>query len=377
MHTLVLIALVVWSLTFVNTVLNLLLIPRIRAGRASTGPGRPLVSIIIPARNEERTIEATVRSFLSQTYPSFELIVVNDRSTDATGTVLDSIASGDRRLNVLHGAPPPPAWLGKPWALHQGSRKARGELLLFVDADLVYAPEAISAAVDTLEAGDAAMITLLPHMQFGSFWEHVAMPMLAIAFFMTLPSWLGNRTKSVRLALGGGTGNLIRRSVYDSFGGHESLRTAVVDDIGLARVVRRHGHRTLALRADHLISLRMYHNAREIVEGFTKNMFAALGRSYLLVLFWLVVGLVCSILPYVFALTGDVAAIVTVGLITLSRVLIFSSLRYRLDNAVLAHPLMMSLWAGIMLRSAWMTGVRGQVLWRGRIYEVESDLKHG
>jgi len=93
--------------------------------------------------------------------------------------------------------------------------------------------------------------------------------------------------------------------------------------------------------------------------------------------FWLAVGLVASLLPYVLALRGDVAAIFTVGLITLSRVLMFRSLRYRLDNAVFAHPLMMSLWIWIMLRSAWKTGVRGQVLWRGRLYDVASDPKRG
>jgi hypothetical protein len=196
------------------------------------------------------------------------------------------------------------------------------------------------------------------------------MPMLAVAFFTILPSWIANRTRSVRLALGGGAGILVRRSAYESAGGHEALKSVVVDDIGLARLIRRHGGRTLALRADHLIHMRMYHGAREILEGFTKNMFSALGRSYVVVSIWFAIGLVCNLLPYAFALTGNTLGIITVGLITLSRVLIFASLGYRLDNAILAHPLMMTFWSGVMLRSAWMTGVQGRVEWRGRTYEA-------
>jgi hypothetical protein len=194
------------------------------------------------------------------------------------------------------------------------------------------------------------------------------MPMLAIAFFTMLPSWLANRTRSVRLALGGGAGMLVTRPAFEEAGGHRALQDAVVDDIGLARLIRRHGGRTVTLWADHLIRMRMYHGAAEIANGFTKNMFSAIGRSYLIAALWMAIGLVCNFLPYAFALTGNVPAIITVALITLSRVLVYASLGYRLDNAILGHPLMMAFWGGVLLRSAWKTGVQGQVQWRGRTY---------
>jgi glycosyltransferase involved in cell wall biosynthesis len=366
MHLLALIALAVWIPTFLNTVLNLLFVPRLRS-RAGDGDGRH-VTVVIPARNEERAIERSVRSFLAQTHRDLDVVVVNDRSTDGTAAILSAIARDDARLRVVEGEPPPPGWLGKPWALHQGTRHASGDFILLVDADLRYAPGTIAAAVRELEARDLAMVTLLPDMELRGFWEHVALPMLAFAFFVMLPSWLANRTRTPRLALGGGTGMLMRRSVYESFGGHQPLKDAVVDDIGLARVTREHGGRTMAFRADHLVSIRMYHGGKEILDGFTKNVFTAMAKSYAIVAFWLAVGLVGNILPYVLAATGDRAAIATVVLISATRLLVFVPLGYGVVNALVAHPLMMSFWAFVMLRSAWFTGVRGQVHWRGRSY---------
>ena len=138
-HLLGLIILIAWVLALIRTIVNLTLIPNLRAGMQPAQ--EPLVSVIIPARDEAHIIERTVRAFLAQTYANLEVIVVNDRSTDGTGDILRGIH--DDRLTVIDGIEPAAGWLGKPWALHQGSRAARGELLLFVDADLIYAPPAL------------------------------------------------------------------------------------------------------------------------------------------------------------------------------------------------------------------------------------------
>jgi chlorobactene glucosyltransferase len=366
MRVLSLIVLAVWILTVARTILNLLLVPRLRPRM----PRRtPLVSVIIPARDEERSIERTVRAMLAQTYPALELIVVNDRSTDRTGSILASI--DDPRLIVVEGQEPPPGWLGKPHALHLGAQRAKGELLLFVDADLVYEPDAVAAAVARLEESGASMLSLLPHFELHGFWEHVAVVNLAVFAYTVLPLWATNRTRIPLLGVGGGTGNLVRRDDYDALGGHEALRDAVVDDVGLSRLMRRGGRRTEVALANDLVSLRMYHGLREIVDGFTKNSFAVFNRSYLSVLFLLVGGGIVQVLPYVLALAGDVIGLVTVGLIVLSRVILFAALRYRLDNAVLGHLPMLLIWFWILLRSVWLTGVRRQLLWRGRTYDAD------
>jgi chlorobactene glucosyltransferase len=363
MRLLSLLAFVAAAAALLRTILTLLVVPRLRRGL----PRRtPFVSVIIPARDEERTIERTVRAMLAQTYPALEIIVVNDRSTDRTGAILDSLA--DPRLIVVEGAEPPPDWLGKPHALHLGAQRARGELLLFVDADVIYDADAVAAAVTKIEESGAAMLALLPHFELHGFWEHVAITNLVVVAFTMVPLWIANRSRIPLLAVGGGPGNLIRREVYDSFEGHVALKDAVVDDVGLARVVRSRGLRTEVALANDFVSLRMYHGKKEIVDGFTKNTFAAFGRSYLFTFLILLAGLVTQILPYVLAARGDLIAIVTVVLMLLTRAILFIALRYRLDNAIFGHLPMMAIWFAIAIRSAWVTGVRRQVLWRGRTY---------
>jgi chlorobactene glucosyltransferase len=324
--------------------------------------------VVIPARDEARVIDRTVRAFLAQTYPNLEIVVVNDRSTDGTSAILGAI--DDERLRVIDGEEPPAGWLGKPWALHQGSGVARGELLLFVDADVFYAPEAVRSAVAHRELRRTALLCLLAHFEMRGFGENAAIPMMAMACFSFLPAWISNRTRVVALALGGGTGNLVVREVYDAVGGHESLKDSVVDDVALARLVRRGGGRTEVVAADDLVSLRMYHGLGEVVEGFTKNAFSVFGRNYVLAILIAIGSVIFHILPYGLALAGERFSMATVGLISVTRLILFSRLRYRLDNALFLHPVMVAIWTWIFLRSMWLTGIRRKLLWRGRTYDA-------
>lgn len=366
MRVLTITLLVIWIVALLRTILNLLTVPRLRARMPAH---TPLVSVIVPARDEEEDIERTVRALLAQTYPALEVIVVDDRSTDTTGAILDSI--DDPRLVVFHATEePPPGWLGKPWALHQGSLRATGDLLLFVDADVVYAPEGVAAAVARLEESGVGLLSLFPRLGMRGFWEHIAMPNLAVFAFTFLPLWLANRTRVPVLAVGGGPGNLLRRRDYDLAGGHQALSDAVIDDVGLARLMRRRGYRTEVVRAEDFVYVRMYHGLREVVDGFTKNAFSTFGRSYIAALLLIVLTLIVHVGPYVLALTGDMIAILTVAAITLSRIILFAALGYRIDNAIFGNVPMVLLWLYILARSAWVTGVRRRLHWRGRTYDA-------
>lgn len=369
MRLLSLIILTLWVLSFVSTLLSLAAVPRLKRGALSAASS-PLVSIVIPARDEVRVIERTVRGLLASTYPKLELIVVDDRSTDGTGDVVRAIA--DPRVTVIANEEPPAGWLGKPWALHQGSLRARGELLLFVDADIRYEPDAVAAAVAWLQASGRDMIALLPHFEMRGFWDHVAMPNLALFVFMAMPTWLANRSSIPALAIGGGTGNLVRRDAYDAAGGHEALKDAVVDDVALARLIRRSGRTTSAVRAEKFVSVHMYDGLREIVNGFTKNGFATFGRSYTVALLTVLITTAGNLLPYVFAAAGDRVSMAAVGVITLTRLILFASLGYSLLAAIFLHPLMIVVWDWILLRSMWITGIRRQLAWRGRMYDARA-----
>ncbi|MBV8519133.1 MAG: glycosyltransferase [Acidobacteria bacterium] len=365
MNALATVVLILWLLALGRTILNLLFVPRLRAA----SPARtPLVSVIVPARDEERAIGRSVRALLAQTYPALEVIVVNDRSVDDTSAILAAI--DDPRLVVVKGEDPPTSWLGKPWALHQGSLRARGELLLFVDADVLYEEGAVSAAVAQIESRGAALLALFPRFVMRGAWEHIAMPNLPLTAFVVLPLWLANRTRIRTLAIGGGPGNLIRRADYDAAGGHEALRDAVVDDIALARLVRRAGRRTEIVRADDFVSVRMYHGLREIVGGFTKNFFATLSRNYVAAALSAVLLPLMWIAPYAGAFAGNRIWLAALIAMTLVRVVLFAALGYSIASALFGAIPMALVWLWILVRSTWKTGIRRQLDWRGRTYDA-------
>ena len=194
------------------------------------------------------------------------------------------------------------------------------------------------------------------------------MPTVPFTPFLA-PLWLGERFPVTVLAIGGGTGNLIRRVEYDAVNGHEALRDAVIDDVGLAHHVRRNGHKTTMARTERFISVRMYHGLGEIVRGFTKNIFAILGRSYVLAAGFGIGMLFFNLFPFVLALMGDRLATVVVGMILVTRLIFFRALRYPLWSALLMHPLMAMIWMWILLRSVWIVGIRRELIWRGRVYD--------
>ena len=360
MHALEVAALAVWLYAFATTVLNLILEWPLRPSDRTSGL---FVSVVIPARNEERSIGATVAAMLAQTYRDLELIVIDDQSTDRTPQILAGF--NDPRLTVIAGEPAPSGWLGKPWALEQGSRRARGELLLFVDADIHYEPKAVASMVDGFEASGASMLAVLPHIEMRTLGEQVSMMMLPFFAWAGIPLWLGNRWNAVSLGLGGGVGNFVRRADYDAIGGHTALHNAVIDDIGLARQFRARGLRTTHVVTDDLISARMYHGLREVIFGFEKNMFAILGSTWAAIFMAVLMGWL-HLLPFVLAFAGHPVSIAIVAICTLVRLMIAIRGRYSLLNAIFLHVPMVLVWFYILVQSTWMTVRRREIHWRGR-----------
>jgi chlorobactene glucosyltransferase len=285
---------------------------------------------------------------------------------------------------VVDGSEPPEGWLGKPWALQQGGERAAGELLLFVDSDIDYDPHTIGSVLAFWEKERPSFLALLPHITMRGFWERLLMPQLAIIALGTLPLWMAPRTRTRHLAIGGGTGNLITRDAWERLGGHRRLRNAVVDDVGLARQVRGVlGEPAVALRAEAFVSVRMYEGLGQIVQGFSKNAFSIFGGSLAGALLAVLLAFVTQILPYLLALSGaarwlasgvvtpvEAVSILTVGLISVTRLILFGSLGYSLLHALFSLPLSMTVWLGIVLRSTWLNGIRRELSWRGRTYHM-------
>ncbi|MFN0122166.1 MAG: glycosyltransferase [Blastocatellia bacterium] len=344
----------------------------------------PLVSILIPARNEAgRDLGACVESILAQDYGHFEIIAVDDRSLDETGAVLRAASQRDPRLRVIHGAPLPPAWLGKPWAMRQALDQAGGEWILATDADIIYAPDALRAAMAHARAGKYDALTLIPHFDSQSFWERVFIPTWAWRMLLLIVLGGINNRDSVR-AKGMGGFFLTRRAALRLVDDYQDLRNDVVEDMTLAARLKQAG---LSVRVDYApahIRTRMYRDFRDLWESCSRNWYALVSYSAPLAILLgagsIVAGLLAPLMtlggviglqtgcyatlpPYfTAALTGWIAQLFLLALINRR-------------NGVpalyaLAAPLGFALNGILMLHSMAMIETGRGVVWKGRrIYE--------
>ena len=341
----------------------------------------PLVSVVIPARNEARNIARCVRSILASSYASLEVIVVDDRSTDGTGEIVERL--GDPRVRVIHGAELPPRWFGKQWAMVRGYRAARGELLLFADADTRQEPELIPRAVAALQAERADLLSVVPRQEVVTFWEKVIQPHV----FVALAARVGdlrrvNRTRTPWNAIANGQFILVTRASYAAVGTHEAVKSSVIDDLMLAQTYVSHGKDIFLAHATDYMSTRMYGSLREIIDGWSKNL--ALGaplmappivalRTVLPYLMW-IPALVWIGPPVAWAVLGwDFAAVATATSL-LTWIVIYAGERAPIQYALL-YPLGVVMVAYIMIRSAWRGGNR--VEWRGRVYRGSGTHQKG
>ncbi len=233
----------------------------------------PSLSIIVPARNEERQIEACAQSLLAQRYRDFEVIVVDDCSNDRTPEILRRIALQDDRLRVVDGEPLPVGWVGKPWALVQGARQATGSWLLFTDADTFHYPESAASTVAAAIERKLDVLSLLTEQDLDTLPERALMPSL----FLTILGAIGPigdvaDPRKPRVALFNGQYILASRKAYDAIGGHHAVRGEIAEDLELARRFKRDGRFGIALvGSEGIAHTRMYRSLGEIWRGFTKN----------------------------------------------------------------------------------------------------------
>ncbi len=264
---------------------------RKRLGSHSAFRNGPRVSVLLPARNERDNIEACVASLLAQEYSDFEVLVLDDQSEDGTAKILRERFAGHPRLTVLHGAAPPPGWVGKSWACHQLACHASGELLLFTDADTRHHPRALAHAVGALTENNLDFLSVFVKEEVGSWSERLIIPMIPWSILSFLPLALAYYTPWAAFSAANGQFLLFRRSAYEFIGGHEAVRHSAVEDLALARRVKQCGLRWRLLDGSDLVRCRMYQNYDQLYEGLTKNLFSAFDyRIGWFILVWLWIG---------------------------------------------------------------------------------------
>ena len=239
-----------------------------------------LVSVIIPARNERAVIETVVTSVLASAYRPIEVLVVDDRSTDDTAARVGELARRDPRLRLIAGEELPPGWYGKPWACLQGYRAARGDLLLFTDADTRHAPELLGRAVGALRETGADLLTIAPRQRCETFWERIVMPQIWLLLGVRYHPARVNHARRPRDVIANGQFILMPRASYEAVGTHEAVRGDVAEDLALAQAVVGRGGRLHFAFAERLMETRMYQGLGALIEGWSKNVYLGGRRSF-------------------------------------------------------------------------------------------------
>jgi glycosyltransferase involved in cell wall biosynthesis len=349
--------------------------------KPATANGNPCVSIIVPARNEEEHIGPALATLLKLDYDNYEVIAVDDRSTDRTGEVLDRIASAPEasgRLKVIHVTELPPGWLGKVHAMWSAANQASGDWLLFTDADVLFQPDALSRALLYAEAEPADHLVLFPRMIMHSPGER-----MMIAFFQTLFVF-GHRPWKVadpktKDHMGVGAFNLIRRRVYDAVGSYQALRFEVLDDMKLGKIVKNAGYAQRNVYGADLISLRWAKGAMGMVQNLTKNFFAIMSFQWWRLLLSVFALAFLNLMPFLGILLAHGWARLPYALALTSIFAIYVGMSWESDIPAyyfVLHPIGATLFVYIMLRSMTLTLTRGGVVWRGTFYPLE-ELRRG
>ncbi len=347
----------------------------------------PLISVCIPARNEELNIRACVEAVLNQTYRNFEIIVLDDRSTDATPEILRELAAHSDKLKVISGSDLPSGWAGKPHALYQAANACgeRSEWLCFIDADTFLAPGALASCYAKAVETGADLFTIMTFQITGSFWERAVLPLVMTALSVGFSPRKVNDPRR-KDAIANGQFIMIKRNVYDAIGGHERVKDQIVEDKAISELVKWNGYRLIVADGREVARTRMYTSFATLWEGWTKNIYLGLrDQRGLMILgaFGALVSVIAALIMPIWPLLGLfwffhnggwMALAVIVEALIVWTVLIFmrAMVAYKMNIPrwyALTTPLGAAVFAAMMFTSTWKVLSGQGVTWRGRKYK--------
>ena len=338
----------------------------------------PLISILVPARDESANIEACIRSLLALNYPRFEVVALDDQSVDETYAILCRLRDQDFRLRVLVGSELPVGWYGKPHACWQLANAASGEYLLLTDADCIFAPDALLLALGAQQQYEADVVSLVPDLHCEGFWERLIIPVQYFIIFAFLPTSLIRRTPFPWFAAANGAFLFLKRTTYFELDGHRAVRQQLAEDVKFAQHVKRFGKTLWYGDGSRTYAVRMYHGLPELWAGFSKNIFPAFSKNLPLLVFVLTLLICVFVLPPVFIWDGFLSRqpwvwLPLVAYLMMTGVRLGLTLRFGRDSPLYAllNPLAWLMVIGIAINSAYGALSQQGSVWKGRVYRKD------
>lgn len=342
----------------------------------------PLVSVLIPARNEAENIHRCLSSLSKQDYPNLEIIVLDDNSTDRTSEVVQKFAVKDSRISLVNGAPLKKGWLGKCFACHQLAKQAKGDYFVFTDADTLHFGSTISKAFAALINNKLDALSIYPNQITVTFHERMTVPFINFAILSFMPLVLVKKAKSAFFSTGIGQFFLFKREVYEKFGGHESVKGEILEDVHISKQVKKFGYKIMVFDGSNNIFCRMYHNFDEVIKGFSKFIFAAfdyngfmemIAMSFFSIIF-MVPFLLLPMGVFIFSWSGRVITFNIIQICIILVIKIILSMRFRnriLD--VLLTPVSVAYMVLIAGNSYFQAKLGKGIYWKGRTYSIEDE----
>ena len=346
----------------------------------------PFVSILVPARNEEDCIEACIRSLVGQEYAQLEVLVLDDQSSDDTVLIvqrlIDELPEKQKaRLRLIRGGELPRGWIGKNFACQQLAQQARGEYLLFTDADTIHTPEMLQTVINYMQQTRVQLLTGQPEQVLGSTGERLIVPLLNFTILTLLPVTLIGRRPEPSLATGNGQLLCFQHTAYEGIGGHTAVKGRILEDVLLARKIKAAGYRMAFVDALELVQCRMYHSWREVWVGFSKNLFAFYNYSLPFAIFALLLNLLLFVLPALLLLSAPfiaipqyilfytlVAYILAVTMRVLLTLRFIRVQRWLMLIYSLLHPISIMLECLILMNAIRWRYRKTGTMWKGRQY---------
>ena len=374
----------IWALAVAPALplaLTLLNVATWRRGRVD-GRSDDRVSVLVPARNEQATIEACIRAIVDNGDRVHEIVVCDDQSTDATPSILKRLHSEIPHLRVIRGRELPEGWVGKPHACHQLAEAASGDGLVFVDADTMLEPSAVARVLSLMSPATggrrASIVTAVPQQRMETFFERLVMPLLVMTYTSWLPLFLVSASQNPRFVAANGQLLAVREPAYDRLGGFAAVANEIVDDVTFCRRAKERGEKVVFADGSLMASCRMYTSASGVWDGFSKNIYEGIGGTRWALALVIGLHLAVFVAPYValgLALMGMTAlwtpAVVGVGANVLLRAVL--ALRFgQPPEGVLLHPLSVLVLCAIAVNS-YRWSVRGRLTWAGRTYGERKD----